>query len=125
MKNPRFRLDQMLRDKRCFLPCSSKGSTLASRVKRRSALSAVMKDMRSLPNVCTTLLCRLFSSGLGVVRCFRTGASQGFTMTLPTAATERALRLYVGVWNARGRLTVTRSGAHAPAYSDDSLSNDG
>jgi hypothetical protein len=54
---------------------------------------------------------------------YKIGTGTGFQLTLPADTTLRTLRLYVGLWDAQGRLEVTLSDSSAPALTDTSLIN--
>ncbi|MEJ7712616.1 MAG: hypothetical protein WKF84_22905 [Pyrinomonadaceae bacterium] len=49
------------------------------------------------------------------------GANNGFRLSVPADTQVRALKLYVGVWAAQGKLEVTLSDGSAPAYIDTNV----
>ena len=51
------------------------------------------------------------------------GLGNGFQFTLPADTNVKTLRIYVGVWKARGRLEASLSDGSTPAFIDTSLSN--
>ncbi len=51
------------------------------------------------------------------------GLGNGFRLTLPADTTKRTLKLYLGVWDAQGRLDATLSDGSATAVSDTTLIN--
>jgi hypothetical protein len=57
----------------------------------------------------------LYTSGLG----------NGFKITVPADVSSRTVKVYVGVYNAQGRLTATLSDNSAPAYTDSTLTATG
>jgi hypothetical protein len=54
---------------------------------------------------------------------FSIGVGNGFQLTLPADTNLRTLKLYVGVWDAQGRLEVSLSDGSAPTMVDTSLIN--
>ncbi|MFB3904696.1 MAG: peptidoglycan DD-metalloendopeptidase family protein [Acidobacteriota bacterium] len=54
---------------------------------------------------------------------FLYGAGNGFQLTVPADATQRTLKLYVGVFRVRGRLEVTLSDGSASPYVNNSLAS--
>ena len=53
------------------------------------------------------------------------GLNNGFQVTAPADTTARALKVYVGLWAAGGRLEASLSDGSAPVYIDTSLLNSG
>ncbi len=51
------------------------------------------------------------------------GSGNGFQFTVPADTTQRTLKVYVGLWRARGKLEATLSDGSAPAYINTGLSN--
>ena len=51
------------------------------------------------------------------------GVSNGFQISLPADASQRTLKLYVGAWNAQGRLEASLSDNSAPVYIDSSITD--
>ena len=49
----------------------------------------------------------------------------GFQFTVPADTTQRTLKVYVGAFNARGKLEVALSDASAPGYTNNALVNVG
>ena len=54
---------------------------------------------------------------------YKIGTATGFQLTLPADTSLRTLRLYVGLWDAQGRLEVSLSDGSAPAILDTTLIN--
>jgi len=54
---------------------------------------------------------------------YRVGTGTGFQFTVPADTNLRTLRVYLGLWDAQGRLEVTLSDGSAPAFLDTSLVN--
>ena len=52
------------------------------------------------------------------------GLGNGFQLTLPADTNVKTLRIYVGVWKARGRLEASLSDGSTPAFIDTSVSNE-
>ncbi len=53
------------------------------------------------------------------------GQNRGFSITVPADTTVRTLALYVGLWNAQGKMVAHLSDSSAPDYTDTSLSSAG
>jgi hypothetical protein len=51
------------------------------------------------------------------------GQGNGFQITAPADGTQRTLTVYVGVWDAQGKMTAYLSDNSAPAYSDTTLNS--
>jgi hypothetical protein len=49
------------------------------------------------------------------------GVNNGFEINVPADTTQRTLKLYVGVWEARGKLQANLSDGSAAAYVDTSM----
>jgi len=54
---------------------------------------------------------------------WKNGAGSGFQIIVPADTSDRTLRVYVGLWAARGRFEATLSDGSAPAFIDTSLDN--
>jgi len=51
------------------------------------------------------------------------GTNNGFQLTVPAATTIKTLKLYVGLWQAQGKLEASLSDGSAPVYSNTALIN--
>lgn len=56
---------------------------------------------------------RVSSSGTGI---YITGEESGFEITVPASTAERTLRLYLGAWKAKGKVTASISDGSASPY---------
>ena len=54
---------------------------------------------------------------------WKNGTGSGFQIIVPADTSDRTLRIYVGLWAARGRFEATLSDGSAPAFIDTSLDN--
>jgi len=54
---------------------------------------------------------------------FAYGLNNGLQLTLPADTTDRTVKLYMGVWDAQGRLEISLSDGSAPTFVDTSLIN--
>jgi hypothetical protein len=100
------------------------GLTSASSVNRRSGGTGEIRDNGGSPRGRYDNNLELFSwsggtptrtasrTNTGVYAC---GRGSGFTLSVPASTTTRTLRLYAGVWQARGRLSVSVAGRTASA----------
>jgi hypothetical protein len=55
---------------------------------------------------------------------FALNLGNGFQFTVPADINPKTLRIYVGLWRARGRLEASLSDSSAPTYLDTSFSNE-
>jgi hypothetical protein len=51
------------------------------------------------------------------------GVNNGFQITAPADTTDKTLKVYIGLWSARGRMEVTLSDSSAAAFVDTSIDN--
>jgi len=54
---------------------------------------------------------------------YKVGTGSGFEVTVPADTTSRTLKLYIGLWDAQGKLEATLSDGSAASYVDTTLIN--
>jgi hypothetical protein len=81
------------------------------------------------PSRCTTKETYSWVSGVPVSSAntngciYSVGVNNGFQVTVPADTTPRTLKMFIGVWGARGKLEALLSDGSAPTLVDTSLVN--